>query len=84
MLIDEFLCKREVLGKRAPHSFTPPLSVVGVSKKISTPLRKHIQIYFIKNSSCGSLNFWSYTPWKIGFLASPETSLKQVFQVKTS
>jgi hypothetical protein len=24
MLIDEFLCKREVLGKRAPHSFTPP------------------------------------------------------------
>jgi hypothetical protein len=31
MLIDEFLCKREVLGKRAPHSFTPPLSVVGVS-----------------------------------------------------
>ena len=31
MLIDEFLCKREFLGKRAPHSFTPPLSVVGVS-----------------------------------------------------
>jgi hypothetical protein len=24
MLIDAFLCKREVLGKRAPHSFTPP------------------------------------------------------------
>jgi hypothetical protein len=24
MLIDEFLCKREVLGKRTPHSFTPP------------------------------------------------------------
>jgi hypothetical protein len=22
---------REVLGKRAPHAFTPPLSVVGVS-----------------------------------------------------
>jgi hypothetical protein len=34
MLIDEFLCKREVLGKRAPHSFTPPLSVVGVSNKL--------------------------------------------------
>jgi hypothetical protein len=33
MLIDEFLCKREVLGKRAPHSFTPPLSVVGVSNR---------------------------------------------------
>ena len=27
---------------------------------------------------------WSYTPWKIGFVASPETSLKQVFWVKTS
>jgi ribonuclease HI len=25
MLIDEFLCKREVLGKRSPHPFTPPL-----------------------------------------------------------
>ena len=34
MLIDEFLCKREVLKKRAPHSFTPPLSVVGVSNMI--------------------------------------------------
>jgi hypothetical protein len=35
MLINEFLCKRDVLGKRAPHSFTTPpppaLSVVGVS-----------------------------------------------------
>ena len=36
MLIDEFLCKREVLGKRAPHSFTPPLSVVGVSNFFPT------------------------------------------------
>jgi hypothetical protein len=35
MLIDEFLCKREVLGKRTPHSFTPPLSVVGVSNRKS-------------------------------------------------
>jgi hypothetical protein len=33
MLIDEFLCKREVLGKRTPHSFTPPLSVVGVQHR---------------------------------------------------
>jgi hypothetical protein len=32
MLTKEFLCKREVLGKRSPHSFTPPLSVIGVSK----------------------------------------------------
>jgi hypothetical protein len=34
MLIDDFLCKREVLGKRAPHSFTTPLSVVGVSNNL--------------------------------------------------
>jgi hypothetical protein len=47
-------------------------------------LRKHIQVVVIKISSCGSLYFWSYTPWKIGFVASPETSLKQVFRVKTS
>jgi hypothetical protein len=26
--------------------------------------------------------FWSYTLWKIGFVASPETSLKHVFRVK--
>jgi hypothetical protein len=47
-------------------------------------LRKHIQIFVIKNSCCGSFYFWSYTTWKIGFVASPETSLKQVFRVKTS
>jgi hypothetical protein len=29
-----------------------------------------------KNSSCGSLYFGSYTPWKIGFVTSPETSQK--------
>jgi hypothetical protein len=48
------------------------------------PLRKHIQVYVVKKLSCGSFYFWSYTPWKIGFVASPETSLKQVFQLKTS
>jgi hypothetical protein len=47
-------------------------------------LRKHIQVTVIKNSAHGSLYFGSYTPWKIGFVASPETSLKQVFRVKTS
>jgi hypothetical protein len=47
-------------------------------------LRKHIQVTVIKISSCGSLYFGSYTLWKIGFVASPETSLKQVFRVKTS
>jgi hypothetical protein len=47
-------------------------------------LRKHIQVYVVNNSTCGSLYFGSYTPWKLGFVASPETSKKQVFQVKTS
>ena len=42
MLIDEFFCKREVLGKRAPHSFTPLLSVVGVSNKYDFDI-KHIK-----------------------------------------
>jgi hypothetical protein len=47
-------------------------------------LIKPIQVVVIKISTCGLLYFWSYTPWKIGFVASPETSLKDVFQVKTS
>jgi hypothetical protein len=53
-------------------------------REIDMKLRKHIQVSVVKNSSCGSLYFWRYTPWKIGFVASPETSLKQVFRVKTS
>jgi hypothetical protein len=24
------------------------------------PLRKHIQVFVVKNSACGSLYFWSY------------------------
>jgi hypothetical protein len=52
--------------------------------EIAIPLRKHIQVSMVNNSACGSLYFWSYTPWKIGFVASPETSQKQVFQVKMS
>jgi hypothetical protein len=48
------------------------------------PLRKHIQLSVVKNSTCGSLYFWSYTPWLIGFVASSETSQKQVFRVKSS
>jgi hypothetical protein len=47
-------------------------------------VRKHIQVSVGKNSSCGSFYFGSYTLWKIGFVASPETSQNQVFQVKTS
>jgi hypothetical protein len=43
MLIDDFFCKREVLGKRAPHSFTPPLSVVGVSNR-----SKHGIFWFVQ------------------------------------
>ena len=34
----------------------------------------------VKNSVCASLYFWSYTLWKIGFVASPETSKKQRMQ----
>jgi hypothetical protein len=51
---------------------------------IDIPLRKHIQVSMVKNLSCGSLYFGSYTLWKIGFVASPENSQKQVFRVKTS
>jgi hypothetical protein len=47
-------------------------------------MKKNIQVSFIKISTCGSFYFFIYTPWKIGFVASPETSLKQVFLVKTS
>jgi hypothetical protein len=47
-------------------------------------VRKHIQVSVVKNSACGSLYLGSYTPWKIGFLASPETSQNQVFREKTS
>jgi hypothetical protein len=47
-------------------------------------VRQHIQVSVVQNSSCGSLYFGSYTLWKIGFMASPETSQNQVFQVKTS
>jgi hypothetical protein len=36
----------------------------------------------VKILASGSLYFWRYTLWNIGFLTSPETSLKQVFQVK--
>jgi hypothetical protein len=46
-------------------------------REIAIPLRKHIQVSMVKNSSCGSLYFWSYTLWKIGFVASPETSQKK-------
>jgi hypothetical protein len=46
------------------------------------PLRKHIQVFVVQNSAFGLFYFWSYTLWKIGFVASPETSLKQVFREK--
>jgi hypothetical protein len=36
----------------------------------------------VNNSTCGLLYFFSYIPWKIGLVASPETSKKQVFLVK--
>jgi hypothetical protein len=52
--------------------------------EIYMKVRKHIQVSVVKNLSFGSLYFLSYTPWKIGFVASPETSQNQVFRVKTS
>jgi hypothetical protein len=52
--------------------------------EISMKVRKHIKVTMEKNSACGSLYFGSYTPWKIGFVASPETSQNQVFRVKMS
>jgi hypothetical protein len=47
-------------------------------------VRKHIQLSVVKNSACESLYFGSYTPWKIGLVASPKTSQNQMFRVKTS
>jgi hypothetical protein len=47
-------------------------------------VRKHILVSLVKNSTCGSLYFGSYTLWKIGFVASPETSQNQVFRVQMS
>ena len=52
--------------------------------EIAMKVIKHTQVSVVKNSVCGSLYFGSYTPWKIGFVVSPETSQKQVFRVKTS
>ena len=72
----------------ASHNFSLLILVIknihDSDLEIAMPLRKHIQVYVVNNSACGSLYFWSYTPWKIGFVASPEISQKQVFQVKTS
>ena len=45
-------------------------------------VRKHSQVSVVKNSACGALYFGIYTLWKIGFVASPETSQNQVFKVK--
>jgi hypothetical protein len=53
-------------------------------REISMEMRKHIQAYVVKNSFCGLFYFGSYTLWKIGFVASLETSQNQVFQVKMS
>ena len=52
--------------------------------EIDMQVRKHNQVFVVKKSACGSFYFWSYTLWKIGFVASPETSQNQVFRVKMS
>jgi hypothetical protein len=36
MLTNEFCVRGKFLVKRVPHSFTPPLSVVGVSNRFIT------------------------------------------------
>jgi hypothetical protein len=69
--------------------FTSHLTIFAIFYNDSDPeiamqVRKHIQVSVVKNLACGSLYFGSYTPWKIGFVTSPETSQKQVFRVKTS
>jgi hypothetical protein len=55
-----------------------------LDREIGSPLGKHIKLVVITISSCVSLYFWIYTLWKIGFVASPKTSLKHVFRVKMS
>ena len=62
--------------------FTITLFYNDSDREIAMPLRKHTQVSMVKNSICVSLYFGSYTPWKIGFVASPETSQNQVFWVK--
>jgi hypothetical protein len=52
--------------------------------EISMQVRKHIQVSVEKKFILWVLYFGSYTPWKIGFVASPETSQNQVFRVKKS
>ena len=66
--------------------FTGHLTILynDLDREIDIPLRKNIQVSMVRNSSCDSLYFWRYAPWKIGFVASYETSLKQVFRVKMS
>ena len=45
---------------------------------------KHIKVSLVKISAFEELWFVRYTLWNIGLLTSPETSLKQVFQVNMS
>jgi hypothetical protein len=55
-----------------------------LDREIDRPLGKHIQASVVNFLACGLLYFLSYTSWKIGFVASLETSLRHVFWVKTS
>jgi hypothetical protein len=41
--------------------------------------RQHIEITWVQILDLGSLYFWRYNLFKLRFLTSPETSLKQVF-----
>jgi hypothetical protein len=74
------VCYLQVISPFSLYIFSYNDSDIEISMKV----RKHIQVSMVKNSACGSLYVWSYTTWKIGFVANPETSQNQVFQVKTS
>jgi hypothetical protein len=44
--------------------------------------RHGIEEYWVQFSDLDSLQVWSYTCWKLGFVTNAETSPKQVFEIK--
>ena len=43
--------------------------------------REDIEEYWVQVSNPDSLQVWSYTCWKLGFVTNPKTSQKQVFEI---
>jgi hypothetical protein len=70
--------------------FTGHLTIFAINFFIMIQIENLEEVEKTYQGTCGkisasrSLYFLRYTLWKIGFLASPETSLKQVFRVKQS